>query len=409
MSRKLDSMYEIREAREEDREQTVDMLVRVFKEIESFEEVWVESWKNYMNKPEHEDWDYIATHNGDVVANLAFFANSHNLIRGGVVRFGGVWAVATDTKHRRKGILRSLYEQVFHIMKKKEITLSILEPSPYEGAQPAYERMGYEVVEKRVHHEFSPIGLRSLQTDETITTRLLDDEKEWKLVAELEKSMARYGSTVFTWPGFLIGGIKAGNFYVFERDGVPVGCVNLGFSTKDSGNEIYMMNTYFASNDVIPSILQLVSQKASDVTKVVWNCSSQIPVRTFFQSVHTLHTKVDGAMMMRIVDFEGYCKSIKVSEEASEELSLKLIDKECPWNDDTYRLECSKGTLTVDRTGDATSPNLTLTSNELSRIVGGAEAPSMLQEMGLINCQSDDSEKLDVMFPKDSFISYFRF
>ena len=69
-------MYEIREAREEDREQTVDMLVRVFKEIESFEEVWVESWKNYMNKPEHEDWDYIATHNGDVVANLAFFANS---------------------------------------------------------------------------------------------------------------------------------------------------------------------------------------------------------------------------------------------------------------------------------------------------------------------------------------------
>ncbi|MCK5239566.1 MAG: hypothetical protein KAR33_08475, partial [Candidatus Thorarchaeota archaeon] len=83
MSRKLDSMYEIREAREEDREQTVDMLVRVFKEIESFEEVWVESWKNYMNKPEHEDWDYIATHNGDVVANLAFFANSHNLIRGG--------------------------------------------------------------------------------------------------------------------------------------------------------------------------------------------------------------------------------------------------------------------------------------------------------------------------------------
>lgn len=406
---KSDSMYEIREAKEEDREQTVDMLVRVFKEIDGFEEGWIESWKNYMNRPEYEDWDYIATHNGKVVANMAFFANSNNSIRGGAVRFGGVWAVATDTEHRRKGLFRGLYEQVFRSMKEKKITLSILEPSFHEAAQAAYEKVGYEVVEKRVHHEFTLSSLRPLKTSKRITTRLLSDENESKVIAEIEKSMARFGSTVFTWPGFLIGGIKAGNFYIFEKDGKPVGCVNLGFVDRATGKDVYMMNAYFTSNEVIPSILELVSQKAPDAAKVIWNCTPQIPVRALFQHAKSLHTKVEGEMMIRVIDFEGYCKSIKVSEKTSESLIVRLIDKYCPWNDGTYRIECNKGTLTVERIEDTTTPNLTLTPNELSRIVGGVESSSALLELGLIKCEPEDAKKLDTLFPQDSFISYFRF
>jgi hypothetical protein len=294
-------------------------------------------------------------------------------------------------------------------MRDKNITLTILETSPYEGSQPAYEKLGYEVVEKRVRHEFSPSGLRPFNVDESITVRKLSDENERNLVSELERTMTRFGSTAFNWPFFFGQGIKAGNFYVFERNGEPVGCVNLLITDKSTGKELHMMYAYFSSNDILPTILRFVGTHAAEVSKVVWNCNGKIPVRSFFQHVHSLHTKVDGAMMMRVVDFEEYCKSITVSEESSEKIILKLVDKECPWNEDTYRIGCDKETFTIERTGEDVKPDITLATNELSRVVGGIEDPSTLQKMGLISCQPDVAEKLDVLFPKDSFISFFRF
>jgi predicted acetyltransferase len=402
-------MYEIREAREEDREQSVELLVKVFKDIDSFEESWIDSWRNYMNKPENEDWNYIATHNSEVVANLAFFANNNNLIRGGQVRYGGVWAVAVDSDHRRKGLLRRIYEQTFQSMRDKNITLSILETSPYEGAQRAYERLGYEVIEKRVRHEFTPSGLRPINENESITVRKLSDEKERNLVSELERTMARFGSTAFKWPFFFVQGIKAGTFFVFERNGRPIGCVNPSIVEKGTGRELHMMNAFFSSNEVLPNILRFVVEHTSEVSKIVWNCNRSIPVRSLFQHVFSLRTTIEGAMMMRVVDFEGYCKSIKVSEDFNDEIILKIADKECPWNEGIYKIEGNDGTLTTERIVDDSAYDLTLTSNELSRIIGGIEAPSMLQKMGLIDCEASIAKKLDVLFPQDSFISHFRF
>jgi len=402
-------MYEIREAREEDREQSVELLVKVFRDIDGYQEDWIHSWRNYMNRPEYEDWNYIATHNGEVVANLAFFANNNNLIRGGQVRYGGVWAVAVDSDHRKKGLLRRIYEQTFQSMRDKSITLSILETSPYEGAQPAYERLGYEVVEKRVRHEFTPSGLRPINADETITVRKLTDEKEVNLISQLERTMTRFGSTAFNWPGFFIGGIKAGHHYVFERNEEPVGCVNLLFLEKSTGKELHLLNTYFSSDDILPTILRFVGTHASEVSKVVWNCNLNIPVRILFQHVYSLSTTTDGAMMMRVVDFPGYCKSIKIPEELNLELTLRIVDNECPWNEGLYRIRCHEGSLIVEEGDSKVSPDFVLKPNELSRIVGGIEAPSVLQKMGLVNCDSSVVEKLDAIFPRDSFISHFRF
>lgn len=402
-------MYEVREAQEKDREQTVNMLVRVFKEVGCFEEGWTESWQKYMNHPENEDWDYVATYDGVVVANLAFFANSHNVLRGGPVRFGGVWAVATEPEHRRKGLLRSIFDRAFFSMKEKGITLSILEPSPYQWAQFSYERLGYEVVEQHVRHEFDPTGMRQFESREDITARLLDDEEEWKQILKLETSMTRYGSRVFTWPGFLAAGIRSGNFYIFERKGHPVGCVNLGVDAGDNGKELHMMNVYFLSLDVIPSILEMVRQRAMDVSKVTWNYSPQIPLQPYFQNVHMLHSEIGGTMMMRIIDFEGYCHSIRASEAAREELVLELIDKECPWNEGIYQIRARDGALEVERMKDGSPAEITLTPNELSRVVGGSESPSVLQKLGVLECHSDVAEKLEAFFPQDSFVSYFRF
>ena len=66
-------MYNIREAREDDREQSIQLLVKTFGDMGILEDSWVHSWKEYMNRPEQDDWNYVATVNDKVVANLAFF------------------------------------------------------------------------------------------------------------------------------------------------------------------------------------------------------------------------------------------------------------------------------------------------------------------------------------------------
>ncbi|MFW9849693.1 MAG: sterol carrier protein domain-containing protein, partial [Candidatus Thorarchaeota archaeon] len=186
-------------------------------------------------------------------------------------------------------------------------------------------------------------------------------------------------------------------------------CVNLLFLEKSTGKELHMLNTYFSSNDILPTILKFVGTHASEVSKVVWNCSSRIPVRSMFQHVYSLSTTIDGAMMMRVVDFRRYVKSIKVREELDLILTLKIIDNECPWNEGLYRISCHDGSISIEDVDAMALPDLILTPNELSRIVGGTEAPSVLQTMGLINCDFSIAEKLDALFPQDSFISHFRF
>ena len=251
-------MYEIREAREEDREQTVEMLIGVFKGIDSFEEVWVESWEKYMNRPENEDWAFVATHDGRVVANLAFFASNHNRIRGNPVRFGGVWAVATDESHRRRGLLTRIYDAVFPFMREKGIVLSILDPSPYQWAQLAYERSGYALAEQRTKFEFSPSAMRAPNLDTQIEARLLEDVEEYSKIVDLEIGMARYGSRVFTWPGIFQGEIRGKRFYIFERGSQPLGCAWLTTRSADEGEVLIVSMSYFKTVEILPSLIDLI-------------------------------------------------------------------------------------------------------------------------------------------------------
>ena len=345
-------VYAVREAREEDRPAVVELLIRTFKSIDVFEEAWAYSWENYWNKPENEDWAFIATHNDEVVANLAFFANEFNQIRGNPVRFGGVWAVATDEKHRRKGLMRNIYENAFRSMREKGIVLSILEPSPYDGAQVAYEQCGYALAETRMKHSFPPHILRVVQGEENITVRELDDPDEYRTISEIEQSMSRFGSRLFTSPMKFIGEIKSGDFHMFEKDGEPVGCAKLIFTESDKGTVLQVSNVRFKHHDVLPSIFGLIAEKATDVSEVEWQCDVNIPVHLYVTNVHKLKAESVGEMMMRVVDFAVYCKSIGVPEAADKELILTLTDSFCEWNEGTFRLTPESGTLQVERIED---------------------------------------------------------
>ncbi len=401
-------MYEIREAREEDRDSVVQVLSRALGPLETFREEWVESWRQYWFRPEDEDWAYVATYKGRVVANLSFFVDDFNIIRKNRLRFGGVWAVGTEYEHRRKGLLKSLFGKAFPHMKEKGIVLSILDPSPYEGAQIAYEKCGYAVAESRVNHEFSPGALRPTEGQRNITVRELEDTNEDRKISGLEVTMGRYGSRVFSYPPMFIREIKSGHFYILEQDVKPVGCVKLSRQESSSGSVLKVSKTYFKSENVLPSIIALISQNSDEVVKIAWDCEPQIPVRDYIQNIHKIKTQCTGTMMMRVVDFEKFLTSIEVPEHAEGNLIVALHDTLCSWNEGSYRLGFSQGVLDIDRI-DGSNAHITLNPFQLSQVIAGLTPPSVLQQLGMIVCSPETAKNLDALFPADCFVSYFRF
>jgi len=402
-------MYSIREAQEEDREQSIQLLIKTFGDMGILEDSWIHSWKEYMNKPESHDWNFVATLNKKVVANLAFFGNTNNVIRGNPVPFAGVWAVATAKEHRRKGILKSIYNVAFRDMKEKGLVLSILEPSPYHGAQIAYEKLGYALAETYTIFEFPTDALRSVNGNSKITYRELSDTKEHTTIDGLAKKMVQFGSRVFAFPWMHIGSIEKGNFFLFEENSTPVGCAWFIFNEGDDGKILNIYSNYLTSIHVLPSVVELVKKISSDCSTIKWVTDPQFPIPEYIQNIQKLTTKVSGKMMMRIIDFEKFCSSIKVSDHCNEELTMKLIDANCPWNEGVFSLSTNNGKLVVEKVSDSANPDITLEPHALSLVIEGRTPAKVLRDLGKIDCTEKTAAKLDSLFPVENFISYFRF
>ena len=397
-------MYEIREAREEDRDSAIRVLWKAFDVTKDIEELRKEEWAQGWHRPEKEDWSFVATYNGKVVALISYFADESNIIRGVPLKFSAVWGVATEPHHRKKGLIRSLFTEAFPHMRERGIALSILDPF-WRGF---YEKFGYAVAETRVKHTFSPKLLRPVTSPKGITNREIDDEKEIDTILELEKSMARFGSRNFHTVRTLKRFIKKSHFHILERDNEPVGTVKFDYKRKsDYELELRVWGTTFTSLDVFPFIMELVNQYSVNVEKVTWWCDPEIPVRHYIDDLWAIKSEMIGSKMMRIIDFEKYCEQIVVPEQANEQVIIEIVDSQCPWNNGIYKLTPEKGSLSIEKSEK--SPELTLNEYRLSQVISGKTPTSMLRDLGEIQCKPETASKLERIFPTDSFVSYERF
>ena len=143
------------------------------------------------------------------------------------------------------------------------------------------------------------------------------------------------------------------------------------------------------------------------VQKVSWICDTEAPVRHFLTEVHDAESHSMGCMMMRIVDFEEYCKQIRVPKASTEAVVLRLMDDYCPWNNGTFRIEPADGRLAVDKVD--TKAEIELDALGLSAVISGHTPSKMLREFGEIECSAETATNLEAIFPQDSYHSYQRF
>ncbi|MHA1907781.1 MAG: GNAT family N-acetyltransferase [Candidatus Thorarchaeota archaeon] len=396
-------MPEIREALEKDRESTIRVLWKAFEATQTYEHVLKEDWVKRWNRPEKDDWAFIAVDGKKVVANLSFFASENNIIRGKPVRFGGVWAVATEPSYRHSGLVRGLFDKAYPRMKEEGCVLTILDPF----YRPFYEKFGYALAEKRMKHVFKKEHLRIGKTSEDIVCREVESKEDVEKIQKVERSMARFGSRFFAFDHYLAELVEKGNFHIFERGGEPVGTVRFAFSNARPGYNLGVGNTRYTTDDVFPSIVEQVRNHSVNVDKISWFTDFETPVRHFFSDIHDTETHQMGSMMMRVVDFEEYCQSIAIPKEASESVVIELKDDQCPWNQGVYTITPSDGKLDVERSGN--NSEISMSPYQLSEVISGVSPATRLHAYKEIECSKETAVKLESIFPEDVFNSYIRF
>lgn len=398
-------MIQIREGRDKDRPSVTRVLWKAFDAARKLEEVEKEDWLDQWNQPQDKNWAYVAVDCDKVVANLSFFITGEqdNIIRGKHVPFAGVWAVATDPAYRKQGLVREMFKQAFPRMRKEGAVLSILDPF-YRAF---YEKFDYALGEKRAKHVFKKEDLRIGNTNPEITYResiVPDDIPE---VMGIERSMSRFGSRFFFNEKSIEGVIKKGNFFIFEKDSEPVGTVRMRFNDAHPGYSLQVGHTRYKYDDVFPSIVELVSKYAVNTAKIEWYCDYEVPVRHFFDNYSTTESHVLGSMMMRVIDFEKYCKSISIQDTISDWITIKLEDTNCPWNSGTFTLIPNEGCLQVEKS--ERTPDIGLNAFQLSQVISGVMPATQLHGLNEIKCSNETAQKLEAIWPKDNFVSYIRF
>ena len=204
--------------------------------------------------------------------------------------------------------------------------------------------------------------------------------------------------------------IKGNHYHLFERDGEPVGTVKFHFSkVKDDHIDLGVYASCYTTTDVFPSIVELVGHYATNATTIRWYCGPQEPVRYYMDDIQNWDSVNWSGMMMRVIDFEKYCESIKIPEHATDSVVLKLSDEMAPWNTGTYRLNPDGISLEVERLDDSVEPDVSVDALRLSELIGGLYPATVLRGLGKIACSEDIAMNLDSIFPEDTFVSYQRF
>ncbi|TFH08023.1 MAG: GNAT family N-acetyltransferase [Candidatus Thorarchaeota archaeon] len=398
-------MIQIREGREEDRPSVARVLWKAFEAHSTFEDVEKSDWLAIWNQPQNKDWAYVAIDGDKVIANLSFFitGDKDNIIRGKPIPFAGIWAVATDPVYRKQGLIRELFKETFPRMRKEGAVFSILDPF-YRAF---YEKFDYALGEKRAKHIFKKEDLRVGKTRKDIRVREVTGPEDIPKIIEIEKSMSRFGSRFYGFERVLNNSIKKGNFFIFENDKEALGTVKISFDHTHPEYKLTVGNTRYKSNDVFPSIVELVSKFAVNSSQVTWFTDYEVPVRHYFDSYSTTESHVLGSMMMRAIDFEKYCKSIAIPDSVSEWVTIKLEDIHCPWNTGTYTLIPNEGSLQVEKS--EREPDINLNAFQLSQVISGVTPATILHGLNEIACSLDTAKKLEAIWPEDSFVSYMRF
>lgn len=401
-------MYKVELGKKEDYRQVEKILWRAFEIDEKFEPDKKEDAGEWWNKEGHSR-SYVIKDEDRIVANMSLELFPAN-IRGSEITVVGIGAVATEPTHRRKGMIRALFETAFQSMRENGEIFSMLDPFKIDY----YRKFGYANAETMMQYRFNPSNIISLKIKDSIYIReaVLGEEK---LLMDLQRSSIQKGSRLYLNKVSIKKRIETHNCYIVEEDGKPSGWFKLYFirdKTKINWEDqkltmVVSLSLFYDNFNVLNSIFNFLSGFTDQVNEIRVNSAMEIPVIQYINDRRKIELDDNGSMMIRVINFKKYIETINIPISASDSVTLTLKDEQCSWNSGTYKLTPNGGKLNLDEV--VSDADIIVTDQQFSRIVSGLNSTTTLQLVGIIDCSFEVARKLESIFSKDDLMSYQRF
>ncbi len=287
------------------------------------------------------------------LAALASHEMTQN-VRGAVLPMGGVAGVASMPSGRRRGLVRHLFERLFELHRETALPISSL----YPFRDSFYERLGYASLPSARFLTVNPEALAPLVRLDTPGSceqvQMQDAFDEWHAFLE------RYQRQTH---GFALKHVSNARHWrddnawwvAFARDDDGEIAGAMTYKITGYGGKMIASTFYTTSALGRYQLLDWVGRHADQVKEAVIEVAPDDLPETWFRDLNaTVRADAEDSWvgpMARVVDVAG----LTGIGAGDGEVTLKVQDHFCPWNDGAFTFRGQGGCLTVSPGGTATS------------------------------------------------------
>ncbi len=346
--------------------------------------------------------------NGKVIANsrlLPFEQNTRQVWK----KMGGIAEITSAPETRRQGHIRELMKYMFKEMHNDGYATSVLYPfkdefysrleyvscTPIRGMTVNLDRLrrwdlpaGYHVERMEFSQGFTHLKTIHKESVESTHGGVRRSEKRWK---EMSINLSKKSSIAVA----------------FDREDEPRGALVYaikGYGTygkEDDWGTMRIREKYWLSHEARSALFHFLHMHDDQIIKIKMPVHpSEIDYHFWFTSVNppTIEARLV-VYMARLVDVEKSVEGLPATSDG--ELTIKVKDTHCPWNNQSYRLVGEGGSLKAEALGNVAS-SIKMSIGGLSALVFGVMWPNDLEPLGL--CTSLDSKSVELLaswFPRE--------
>jgi predicted acetyltransferase len=310
----------------------------------------------------------VLLEDGEIVACLRVYPLTM-LVNGAPISMGGVSSVACLPEHRRKGHVGTLLRQAMSDMRDNGQSLSAL----YTPHPALYRRYGWMVAASNLKFTWHPKHVAAYNPSAIRGRAVRVTEEDRSMVEDIYRrySDRRTGQLVRSerwWKECFFRRIygddrKPSDVAVwYDESGKPSGyvCYQNKRDQQPSGpptQTLWLREFVALSSDAYQGLLRyLLSHDLAD--EMFWHGPIEDPFAYALDDSYQVKREYVDDLMLRVVDIEKAVPARPAGPGAPDgAFTVSIVDAAAPWNQGTWRIECSGGKLSATRgngTGDLT-------------------------------------------------------
>lgn len=334
---------------------------------------------------------------GTPVARLSLYPQTMN-VRGKMLTAGGIGGVASLPNGRRGGMVRALMERSFRYMREDGQAVSGL----YPFRESFYQRLGYAGWVRPLWAKVNPADLHPLLRIERggnlKWAQIADIWDEWSAFLRVAQGTV-HGFTISDAPRGDVPKLRNSRWVVLvEENGQLTG----GMTYRITGYTGSMVIPVFLPLTVSAryALLEWVARHVDQVKEARIQLMPGSWPELWMHDVEAHACSHDeeawAAPMGRIISIDG----LSGIGSGDGEITLEIVDEQCPWNAGTWTFRGSGGELDVVKGGNATA---TLPIQALSSLVfngtGPGSEPETFRYRGWGDVDATTADTLRALFP----------